>query len=35
MANFESYERRIGQIEPVLAKYGFKTLDEALKEVSL
>ena len=29
MANFESYERRIGQIEPVLAKYGFKTLDEA------
>ena len=29
MANFESYERRIGQIEPILAKYGFATLDEA------
>ena len=29
MANFEGYERRIAQIEPVLAKYGFKTLDEA------
>ena len=29
MANFEGYERRIAQIEPVLAKYGFKTLDES------
>ncbi len=29
MATFESYERRIGQIEPILAKYGFKDLDEA------
>ena len=29
MANFEGYERRIAQIEPVLAKYGLKTLDEA------
>ena len=29
MANFEGYERRIAQIEPVLAKYGFKSLDEA------
>lgn len=29
MANFEGYERRIAQIEPVLEKYGFKTLDEA------
>ena len=29
MASFEGYERRIGQIEPVLAKYGFKTLEEA------
>ena len=25
MANFEGYERRIAQIEPVLAKYGFKS----------
>ncbi len=29
MANFEGYERRIAQIEPVLAKYGFATLEEA------
>jgi hypothetical protein len=29
MASFESYERRIGQIEPVLAEYGIATLDEA------
>ena len=29
MANFEGYERRIAQIEPVLEKYGFKTLEEA------
>ena len=26
---FESYERRIGQITPVLEKYGMKTLEEA------
>jgi hypothetical protein len=30
MATFESYERRIGQIEPVLAEYGIGTLDDAL-----
>ena len=29
MALFESYERRIGQIEKVLAKYGIKSLEEA------
>ncbi len=29
MALFESYERRIGQITPVLEKYGMKTLEEA------
>jgi hypothetical protein len=29
MALFESYERRIGQIEKVLAQYGLKTLEEA------
>ena len=29
MATFESYERRIGQIEPILAKYGFADLDAA------
>ena len=28
MALFESYERRIAQIEVVLEKYGFKTIDE-------
>ncbi len=32
MALFESYERRIDQITPVLAKYGMKSLEEA-KEV--
>ena len=32
MALFESYERRIGQITPVLEKYGMKTLEDA-KEV--
>ncbi|MFH2123026.1 MAG: GGGtGRT protein [Pseudomonadota bacterium] len=32
MALFESYDRRIGQITPVLAKYGMKSLEEA-KEV--
>ncbi|MDR2163461.1 MAG: GGGtGRT protein [Clostridiales Family XIII bacterium] len=31
MATFESYERRIGQIEPVLSEYGIGTLDDALK----
>jgi hypothetical protein len=30
MATFESYERRIAQIEPVLAEYGVGTLDDAL-----
>ncbi|MBO7435156.1 GGGtGRT protein [bacterium] len=29
MMLFESYERRIGQITPVLEKYGMKTLEEA------
>ena len=29
MALFESYERRIGQIEKVLAQYGIKSLEEA------
>ena len=29
MSLFESYERRIGQIEPVLAKYGLGSLEEA------
>ncbi len=29
MANFESYERRIDQINVVLKEYGFKDLDEA------
>jgi hypothetical protein len=29
MALFESYDRRIDQITPVLEKYGMKTLDEA------
>lgn len=28
MALFESYERRIAQIEVVLEKYGFKTIEE-------
>jgi hypothetical protein len=31
MALFESYERRIGQIEKVLAKYGIKSLEDAKK----
>jgi len=31
MALFESYERRIGQITPVLAKYGIASLEEARK----
>jgi len=32
MALFESYERRIDQIIPVLEKYGMKSLEEA-KEI--
>ncbi|HBC87254.1 MAG TPA: GGGtGRT protein [Lentisphaeria bacterium] len=31
MALFESYDRRIGQINPVLKKYGIKSLEEAKK----
>jgi len=31
MALFESYERRIGQITPVLAKYGIASLEDAKK----
>ena len=31
MALFESYERRIKQIEETLNKYGIKSLDEAKK----
>jgi hypothetical protein len=31
MATFESYERRIGRIEPVLDEYGIGTLDDALR----
>ena len=31
MALFESYERRIGQIIPVLKKYGMNTIEEAKK----
>ena len=34
MANFESYSRRIDQINAVLKEYGFKDLDEA-KEFAL
>lgn len=34
MALFESYDRRIGQILPVLEKYGIKSLEEA-KEICL
>ena len=30
MALFESYERRINQIEPVMKKYGIKDFDDAL-----
>ena len=29
MPLFESYERRINQITPVLEKYGMKTLEDA------
>ena len=28
MVTFESYERRIGQIQPVLEKYGFSSLED-------
>ena len=28
MVRFENYERRIGQITPVLEKYGFKDLED-------
>ena len=31
MALFESYERRIGQITPVLKKYGMNTIEDAKK----
>ena len=31
MALFESYERRINQIKPVMEKYGIKDFDDALK----
>ena len=34
MALFESYDRRIGQITPVLKKYGMQTLEEA-REICL
>lgn len=34
MALFESYDRRIDQIIPVLAKYGMKSLEEALEVCS-
>ena len=30
MALFESYERRIGQIKPIMEKYGIKDFDDAL-----
>ena len=33
MALFESYERRIGQITPVLAQYGIASLEDAKKLV--
>lgn len=35
MALFESYERRIDQIKPVMEKYGIKDFDEALKYVRI
>ena len=31
MALFESYERRIDQIQPIMDKYGIKSLEEAMK----
>jgi hypothetical protein len=34
MALFESYERRIGQITPVLKKYGMDTIEDAKKVCS-
>ena len=30
MALFESYERRIDQIKPVMEKYGIKDFEDAL-----
>ena len=30
MALFESYERRIEQIKPVMEKYGIRDFDDAL-----
>ena len=30
---FESYERRIDQIKPVMEKYGIKDFEDALKYV--
>ena len=33
MAQFESYERRIPQIEKVLAKYGYASLDEVKEKL--
>ena len=35
MALFESYERRIGQIQPVMDKYGIKDFDDALSFIIL
>ena len=35
MALFESYERRIKQIEPVMEKYGIKDFDDARKIIGL
>ena len=31
MALFESYERRIDQIQPIMDKYGIKSFEEARK----
>ena len=35
MALFESYERRINQIQPVMDKYGIKDFEEAEKFVKI
>lgn len=32
MALYESYERRINQITPVMEKYGIKDFDDARKK---
>ena len=32
MALFESYERRIGQITPVLEQYGMKTIEQIVSD---